>query len=129
MRGAIRVGLWALVIVAVMFVCSAHTAVGAVDAPQSIELRTANGAPVRLADFTGKVVLVKFWASWCPQCVESFASLDAIDRDYRSRGVDVLAVNVDERRKDADEFLKKHPYRVRVLFDRRARAFEVFGAS
>jgi thiol-disulfide isomerase/thioredoxin len=72
---------------------------------------------------------VKFWASWCPQCAETFAALDAIDRDYRGRGVEVLAVNVDEHRKNADVFLKARTYQVRVLFDARARVFGALGAE
>ncbi|HKE85282.1 MAG TPA: TlpA disulfide reductase family protein [Vicinamibacterales bacterium] len=95
----------------------------------SVELRGPKGTPARLSDFKGKIVLVKFWASWCPQCAEVFASLDGLDRDYRARGVEVIAVNVDEHRSNADAFLKAHPSRVRVLFDARARAFAAFGAS
>lgn len=95
----------------------------------SIELRAPKGTPVRLTDFRGKVMLVKFWASWCPQCAETFAALDAIDRDYRPKGVEVLAINVDEHRKNADAFLNGRAYQVRVLFDARLRAFEAFGAE
>lgn len=95
----------------------------------SIELRAPKGTPVRLTDFRGKVMIVKFWASWCPQCAETFAALDAIDRDYRPKGVEVLAINVDEHRKNADAFLKGRVFQVRVLFDARARVFGAFGAE
>jgi peroxiredoxin len=95
----------------------------------SIEVRAPKGTPVRLTDFRGKLILIKFWASWCPQCAETFAALDAIDRDYRPKGVEVLAINVDEHRKNADAFLKGRSYQVRVLFDARLRAFEAFGAE
>jgi peroxiredoxin len=94
-----------------------------------VELYTTKGTRLRLGDFKGKVVLVKFWASWCPQCAEAFALLDAIDREYRSRGVEVLAVNVDEHRKNADAFLKARTYQVRVMFDSRARAIGAFEAE
>jgi len=95
----------------------------------SVELRGPKGTPIRLSDFKGQVVLVKFWASWCPQCRETFSSLDAIDREYRSRGVAVLAVNVDEHRKDADAFLNATAHRMRIMFDPRLRAFDAFGGS
>ena len=58
-----------------------------------------------------------------------FDALDALDRDYRSRGVAVIAVTVDERRGDADRFLKARTYKVRVVFDPHARAFDAFGGS
>ena len=95
----------------------------------SIALRASKGTPVRLTDFRGKVMLVKFWARWCPQCAETFAALDAIDREYRPKGVAVLAINVDEHRKNADAFLKARTFQVRVLFDVRARVFGAFGAE
>jgi peroxiredoxin len=98
-------------------------------AAPNVELHTTKGGRVRLGDFKGKVVLVKFWASWCPQCVEAFALLDSLDREYRSRGVEVLAVNVDEQRKTADAFLKARTYQVRVMFDPRARAIGAFEAE
>jgi len=95
-----------------------------------VEWRTRDGSLVRLADTKGKVVLVDFWASWCPPCKESFPALDRIDHDFRSRGVDVIAVNVDERRKDADTFLAAHPHQLLVVFDaqgKSAKAFKVRG--
>ncbi len=99
-------------------------------AAPAVEWRGADGAVVRLANAKGKVVLVDFWASWCPPCKESFPALDVIQRDYRARGVDVIAVNVDERRKDADAFLAAHPHQLLVVFDPRGespKAFKVRG--
>ena len=85
---------------------------------------------VRMADAKGKVTLVDFWASWCPPCKESFPALDLIQRDYRARGVEVIAVNVDERQKDADAFLAAHPHQMLVVFDPQGespKAFQVRG--
>jgi thiol-disulfide isomerase/thioredoxin len=108
---------------------------GAVAAPAiiaapAVEWRGADGTVVRLADAKGKVVLVDFWASWCPPCKDSFPALDVIQRDYRARGVAVIAVNVDERQKDADAFLAAHPHQLLVVFDPHGespKAFKVRG--
>ena len=108
---------------------------GAVAAPAAtaapaVEWHGADGAVVRMADTKGKVVLVDFWASWCPPCKESFPALDVIQRDYRARGVQVIAVNVDERQKDADAFLAAHPHQLLVVFDPHGespKAFKVRG--
>ena len=83
----------------------------------NVAVHTADGVTVRLADYKGKVVLIDFWASWCPPCKTSFPALDAIYREYREKGLEVLAVNVDERRHDADTFLDAHPHRLTVLYD------------
>jgi peroxiredoxin len=102
-------------------------AAGDMAAP-SVEMRNAKGARVRLADFRGKVVLVKLWASWCPDCQAAFPRLDALQREFRSRGVEVIAVSVDESKKDAERFLETRPHQLNVMFDPRARVLDAFGA-
>jgi cytochrome c biogenesis protein CcmG/thiol:disulfide interchange protein DsbE len=101
-------------------------AIGAGGRAPDVTLRTADGATAHLADFRGHVVLIDFWASWCPPCQESFPALDALYREYHARGLDVLAVNLDERRTDADAFLAAHPHAMPVLFDPQGRAPQVF---
>ncbi len=55
-----------------------------------------DGKPFRLADLKGKVVLVEFWATWCPPCVASFPMLRHLARDYKDRGFEILGVNLDD---------------------------------
>ena len=83
----------------------------------AVALHLTDGTIVHPADFKGKVVLIDFWASWCPPCKTSFPALDTLYQSYRGRGLEVLAVNVDERRKDADAFLADHPHVMPVVFD------------
>jgi thiol-disulfide isomerase/thioredoxin len=97
--------------------------------PLDVEVRDARGRRLRLADFKGKIVLVDLWASWCAECRTSFPALDALSREYRSRGVEVVAVNLDQRQKDAAAFLAARPHEMLVVFDPRARLFEAFGAA
>jgi len=94
-----------------------------------VTLQTADGQPMRLADFKGKVVLVDFWASWCVPCKTSFPALDSLYREYHARGVDVLAVNLDERRRDADAFLAERPHALTVLFDPKGASAQAFGVE
>jgi len=95
----------------------------------TIALTAADGTTVRLADYKGKVILVDFWATWCPPCKTSFPALDTLYREYQPKGLEVLAVNLDERRRDADAFLGLHPHRLTVLFDPKGISPEAFGVK
>lgn len=55
----------------------------------------ADGKPVRLADFKGKVLVVNLWATWCAPCVKEMPTLAALQTAYAGKPVKVLAVSVD----------------------------------
>jgi thiol-disulfide isomerase/thioredoxin len=75
------------------------------------------GAPVSLAQLKGKVVYVDFWASWCGPCKQSFPWLNDMQAKYAGRGLQIVGVNVDAKRADADKFLAEVPANFRVAFD------------
>jgi peroxiredoxin len=54
---------------------------------------TPAGASLRLADHRREVVLVDFWATWCPPCVASMPALEEVYREYKDRGFVVIGVN------------------------------------
>lgn len=91
-----------------------------------LELPASDGSRVRLADLLGRVVVVDFWASWCAPCRQSFPALDALYRELHQRGLEVLAVSVDEKREDAEAFLASRTHRMTVLFDPAALAAGAF---
>ncbi len=62
-----------------------------------------DGKPVSLADLKGRVVLVEFWATWCPPCVASIPVLDELARTYGDRGFVILGVNVNTMHEDIKE--------------------------
>lgn len=70
----------------------------------------ADGKPVRLADFKGKVVVVNMWATWCGPCVIEMPTLAKLAAAYEGQPVAVVAVSVDGER-DAEKarlFIAKH---------------------
>lgn len=119
---------WKLVTAAFVLVASAAVVSAGGAAAPNVEMRGVKGVRVRLADFRGKVVIVKLWASWCPDCRAAFPKLDALHREYRERGVEVIAVSLDERQKDAEAFLATRPHELRVMFDPNAKVLKAFGA-
>ena len=79
-------------------------------------LPTQRGS-VSLDSLQGKVVYVDFWASWCVPCGKSFPWLQSVQDKYRSRGLVVVAINLDKEREAALEFLQAHPSKLLVAFD------------
>jgi peroxiredoxin len=73
---------------------------------------------VHLADYRGqKVVLIDFWATWCPPCRMSMPGLQAVLDDFKGRGVEVLSVNQGESAEQAGDFIKRKAYGFHVLLD------------
>ena len=61
-----------------------------------------------IAKLGGKVVYVDFWASWCVACLASFPFMDQMQRDLGPKGLQVVAVNLDQNPGDAQRFLSAH---------------------
>jgi thiol-disulfide isomerase/thioredoxin len=71
-----------------------------------------------LPDTSGKVVLVDFWASWCAPCKASFPAFARLDQAYRSQGLVIVAVSVDESEQAYAKFVKKWQPPFSALLDR-----------
>jgi peroxiredoxin len=63
---------------------------------------------VTLSQLRGKIVVLNFWATWCPPCVEEMPSLVEMQKQMRDKGVTVLAVSVDDDADEYHKFLKEH---------------------
>ena len=70
-----------------------------------------------LAAHKGKAIYVDFWASWCGPCKQSFPWMNAMQDKYGAKGLQVIAVNVDAKRADADRFLLKTPATFQIAYD------------
>ncbi len=69
---------------------------------------TIDGRATQLADLRGKVVLLNFWFSSCPPCVEEAPSLDALQKKIAPLGGTVLGVSVDDNQDAYEQFLKTY---------------------
>jgi len=69
-----------------------------VKAPQ-FKLRDINGRTVRLSDYRGKVVLINFWATWCPPCRAEMPDLVQLQRGYGKQGLQIIGITYPPERK------------------------------
>lgn len=65
----------------------------------------------------GKVVLVDFWASWCGPCKSSFPAMEQLQKEYGDKGLVILAVNLDDKKSEMEDFLKKNSVSFTVVRD------------
>jgi thiol-disulfide isomerase/thioredoxin len=96
---------------------TACLALGPGDAAPALRLATASGQTVELDKLRGKVVYVDFWASWCGPCKRSFPWMNEMLARYRAQGLEIVAVNVDKKREDAERFLAATPAQFTVVYD------------
>src|SRR5207249_3774894 len=99
-----------VIIALALALCSPVRAAGSGTAVPACTLQAlGDRAPLDMRQFRGKVVYVDFWASWCAPCARSFPFMNDLDREFRDRGLIVLAINLDEKLEDARAFLAKYP--------------------
>jgi peroxiredoxin len=88
-------------------------------------LKDLNGKKVTLSALKGKIVLVNFWATWCPPCRKEMADLDLIYTHYQSQGLVILSLS-SENPFTVNQFLNQKSYHPAVLIDDGARVAKQF---
>ncbi|MCG6937387.1 MAG: TlpA family protein disulfide reductase [Gammaproteobacteria bacterium] len=82
-----------------------------------LQLDDTAGKRRKLQDYDGKVVLLNFWASWCPPCVEEIPSLGRLQKAFSKEDLVVLSVDIGESKKEVENFLQQAPAEFPVLLD------------
>ncbi|HSD59994.1 MAG TPA: TlpA disulfide reductase family protein [Burkholderiales bacterium] len=84
----------------------AAQALGVNDKASLPDASLVDGQMLRAADLQGKVVLVAFWATWCPVCVREMPDLEKLHQTYAARGFAIVAVSLDDSVKEVKDYLR-----------------------
>jgi peroxiredoxin len=120
-----RAGAAALLMLLCLFVPPAGSASVGDPAPD-FSLPTLKDRTVSLGEFKGKVVLLNFWASWCAPCQEELPELQKIYHKFHDRGFELIGINVDKKRANAEKFAKRFALTFPVALDPEASTIEAY---
>ena len=91
-------------------------------------LPNPDGKKLALKDFRGKVVFLNFWASWCEGCREEMPSMERLYQEFKGKGLEIVAVNVKDKRPDALAFYRKLQLTYPVVLDPEGEVGLLYGA-
>jgi peroxiredoxin len=89
-------------------------------------LKDVNGKSLSLHDYRGKVVLLNFWATWCPSCKFEMPSMKTLHKTLGNKGLAVVTVNVRESADEVKAFFQEHRLWFPALLDEGGDVFERF---
>jgi cytochrome c biogenesis protein CcmG/thiol:disulfide interchange protein DsbE len=76
-----------------------------------------SGRPIPLNDYTGHLLYLDFWASWCGPCRQSFPWMNDMQATYGKQGLRILAINLDKNKSNAERFLREVPANFQIAWD------------
>ena len=99
-------------------------------AEKSLPVFTRDGTKVNLSKLKGKIVLVHFWATWCPPCVDELPELDRFWQRYKGNPeIALYSVSVDDNWQAIDTFRKQHPFDLPLYRDPDSKTAHKFGTT
>jgi peroxiredoxin len=103
-----------------LFSCHSGSSQGPIvqgDLAPDFTCRDRTGRQQRLFDLRGKVVLVNFWATWCPPCREELPSLEELQKKFSPDDFVILALSVDDSWESINRFMKQYHFTIPVYAD------------
>jgi len=96
-------------------------------AAEDFALPSLDGSTFRLAEHRGKIVLVNFWATWCPPCLEEMPAMERLWRKHKDAGFVLVAVSVDTDPQKVTPFVNEHKLTFPVAFDTKMATADRYG--
>ena len=83
---------WVLVFTTIIILCASAGVAGQETSAPQFALKDLNGSTVRLRAYRGKVVLINFWATWCPPCRAEMPDLVRLQREHAKQGLQIIGI-------------------------------------
>ncbi|MDR0586891.1 MAG: TlpA family protein disulfide reductase [Treponema sp.] len=83
----------------------------------------------RLEDYRGKVLFLNLWATWCGPCRSEMPSMEKLYRRFRDKGLEILAVNIQEQKADVEAFMRRNKLNFPVVLDEDGRIARQYGVT
>ncbi|MEE8183986.1 MAG: TlpA disulfide reductase family protein [Acidobacteriota bacterium] len=91
---------------------------GTVSSLGDFVLENVHGGQVRLSDFDGKVIVMNFWATWCPPCLAEIPQFNELAEQFKDRGVQIVGMSLDNSPEVVRAFERKVPLNYPSLMSR-----------
>jgi len=95
--------------------------------PPEFSGQSPEGKMLSLADLRGKVVLLNFWATWCPDCRPEMPTFEQLHRDFATKGLIVLGVNVREGAHTVQSYAKELALTFPLVLDLKGKISSAYG--
>jgi peroxiredoxin len=99
---------------------------GQSDNGSTFQLTDLAGNPLTLASLRGRAVWVNFWASWCPPCQSETPTLRAMDEQYESRGLTLIAIQVQQTVDEGESYAARYGLKYAIGADVSAAVFRTY---
>ena len=99
-----------------------------IDLPITAPIPALAGDPIKVDDFTGKITLLNFWATWCPPCRAEMPSIERLYKQMDGTNFRIIAVNAGEHRSQVASFIEKNKYTFPIYLDESNRLSSIFAA-
>ena len=99
-----------------------------IDLPVTAPIPALAGDPVKVSDFSGKITLFNFWATWCPPCRAEMPSIERLYKQMSGTNFRIIAVNAGENRSQVASFIEKNKYTFPIYLDESNALSSIFAA-
>ena len=99
-----------------------------IDLPITAPISALKGDPVKVRDFTGKITLLNFWATWCPPCRAEMPSIERLYQQMSGTNFRIVAIDAGEQRAQVASFIEKNKYTFPIYLDESNALSSIFAA-